>query len=284
MLKKLDTMLEISGLDVVEERIKNIPDDIHEHILGIRVGVTTYEESTSQILDWAVNSQSRYVCAANVHMVMEAYDEATLRTVVNKADLVTPDGMPLVWMLSRLGHPLEDRVYGPTLMLKVLAAADRQGIPVGFYGGAPDVSVRLVNNIKNRYPDLEVVYRFSPPFRELTSREDRDITQDLKASKTRILFVGLGCPKQERWMAAHKDKIQAVMIGVGAAFDFHAGKVRQAPNWLQNKGLEWLFRLFVEPCRLWKRYLKHNPRFAVLGFIELARKRSWKTVNAAKQL
>ena len=131
MLKKLDTMLEISGLDVVEERIKNIPDDIHEHILGIRVGVTTYEESTSQILDWAVNSQSRYICPANVHMVMEAYDEATFRKVVNKADLVTPDGMPLVWMLRRLGHPLEDRVYGPTLMLRIVAAADTKGISGG---------------------------------------------------------------------------------------------------------------------------------------------------------
>ena len=245
----------------------------NSHILDMRVDATTYQESTNQILSWAVNGKSCYVCLANVHMVMEANDDVALRKVVNQADLVVPDGMPLVWMLRRMGHPLEDRVYGPTLTLRVLDAADRQGIPVGFYGGTPDVLVRLVENIQNRYHDLQVVYRFSPPFRGLTPEEDKAIVQDIEASQTRILFVGLGCPKQEHWMAEHLDRVQAVMLGVGAAFDFHAGKIRQAPNWLQNKGLEWLFRLFAEPGRLWKRYLKHNPRFAVLGMMELARKR-----------
>jgi len=245
----------------------------HENILGIQVGVTTYKESISLILDWAVNGQSRYVCVANVHMVMEAYDDATFQNIVNQADLVVPDGMPVVWILRRIGYSLEDRVYGPTLMLKVLKTAARHGIPVGFYGGAPDVSARLAENIQNRYHDLQVVYQCSPPFRDLTPEEDKAIVQDIEASQTRILFVGLGCPKQELWMAAHVDRMQVVMLGVGAAFDFHAGKIRQAPNWLQNKGLEWLFRLFTEPGRLWKRYLKHNPRFAILGMMELARKR-----------
>jgi len=245
----------------------------HERILGIRVDTTTYQESTSQILDWAVNGQSRYVCLANVHMVMEAYDSATLKKVLKQADLVTPDGMPLVWMLRRLGHPLKDRVYGPTLTLRVLEAAASHCIPVGFYGGAQDVLAQLVKNVQSRYKNIQIAYQFSPPFRELTPEEDKAIVQDIEASQTRILFVGLGCPKQEQWMAAHVDRMQTVMLGVGAAFDFHTGKIRQAPNWLQNNGLEWLFRLFTEPSRLWKRYLKHNPRFAVLGMMELARKR-----------
>lgn len=246
---------------------------LHEPILGTLVGVTTYRESVSLILGWAIKGKSRYLCVANVHMVMKAFDDATFQNIVNQADLVVPDGMPVVWILRRIGYSLEDRVYGPTLMLKVLKTAARHGIPVGFYGGAPDVSARLAENIQNRYHDLQVVYQCSPPFRDLTPEEDKAIVQDIEASQTRILFVGLGCPKQELWMAAHVDRMQVVMLGVGAAFDFHAGKIRQAPNWLQNKGLEWLFRLFTEPGRLWKRYLKHNPRFAILGMMELARKR-----------
>jgi N-acetylglucosaminyldiphosphoundecaprenol N-acetyl-beta-D-mannosaminyltransferase len=245
----------------------------NKKILGMHVDTTTYQDVTKKIMKWAVNGENRYVCAANVHMVMEAYDDANFQNIVNLADLVVPDGMPLVWYLRLLGFSLEDRVYGPTLMLKVLKAAARHAIPVGFYGGAQDVLTILVKNIQSRYHDLQVVYRCSPPFRDLTPEEDKAIVQDIEASQTRILFVGLGCPKQEIWMAAHIDRIQVVMLGVGAAFDFHASKIRQAPNWLQNKGLEWLFRLFTEPGRLWKRYLKQNPRFAVLGMMELARKR-----------
>ena len=183
----------------------------HEHILGVRVDTTTYQDSTSQILSWAVNGQSRYVCVTNVHLVMEAHDDAALRKIVNQADLVTPDGMPLVWMLRRLGHPLEDRVYGPTLTLRVLEAAASQCIPVGFYGGAPDVLAQLVKNVQNRYKNIQIAYRFSPPFCELTPEEDKAIVHDIEASQTKILFVGLGCPKQEQWMAAHVDRMQTVI-------------------------------------------------------------------------
>jgi N-acetylglucosaminyldiphosphoundecaprenol N-acetyl-beta-D-mannosaminyltransferase len=143
---------------------------------------------------------------------------------------------------------------------------------MGFYGGAPDVLAQLVKNIQNRYKNIQTAYRFSPPFRELTPEEDKAIVQNIEASQTRILFVGLGCPKQEKWMAAHVDRIQAVMVGVGAAFDFHAGKIRQAPKLLQDYGMEWMFRLIIEPGRLWKRYLTNNPRFAVLAIKELIRK------------
>lgn len=251
----------------------NMKSICFENILRAKVGITNYEETAKQILDWAEKEKRCYVCAANVHMVMETHDNAALRKIVNQADLVVPDGMPLVWMLRLLGHRIDERVYGPTLMLRILEAAARHSITVGFYGGAPDVLNRLLINLRNRYPDLLMAYRFSPPFRKLTPEEDRTIVRNIKASKTRILFVGLGCPKQEYWMATHVKRIQAVLVGVGAAFDFHAGKIRQAPKMLQDYGLEWLFRLVAEPGRLWKRYLKQNPRFAVLGMMELARKR-----------
>ena len=249
----------------------------------MRVDTTSYRDAAQKIIKWAVNGENRYACMANVHMVMEAYDDATFQNIVNQADLVVPDGMPMVWMLRRLGHLLEDRVYGPTLTLKLLEAASRQCIPVGFYGGAPDVLAQLLKNVQNAYKNIQIAYRYSPPFRELTPEEDKAIVQNIEASQTRILFVGLGCPKQEKWMAAHVDRMQAVMLGVGAAFDFHAGKVRHAPNWFQNKGLEWLYRLLIEPGRLWKRYLKHNPRFAVLGMMELARKRRCITIKLARR-
>ena len=246
----------------------------NEKILGMRVDTTNYEDATNQIIKWAVSGETRYVCAANVHMVMETNNDVNLQKIVNQADLVTPDGMPLVWILRRLGHPLDDRVYGPTLMERVLKTAAAIGIPVGFYGGSPNVLKRLVKNLKNKYHGLKVAYQFSPPFRQLRPEEDMAVVKDIQASKTKILFIGLGCPKQEKWMGTHVARLQTVMLGVGAAFDFHAGKFRQAPNLLQNNGLEWLFRLVNEPGRLWKRYLKYNPRFAAMAFMELARRRN----------
>jgi len=238
-------------------------------ILGMRVDPTSYEEATRKVLAWAGAGESRYVCVASVHMVMEAHDDPGFKALVNAADLVTPDGMPLVWMLRRLGYPQQERVYGPELMLRVCERAARQGVPVGFYGGHPEALEALVNNLKSRFPGLRVVYAYSPPFRSLTPEEDEKVTGEINASGARILFVGLGCPKQERWMAEHKNKVQAVMLGVGAAFDFHAGRVRQAPAWMQRAGLEWLFRLLMEPRRLWRRYLRHNPRFIALAMAQL---------------
>jgi len=242
-------------------------------ILGMRVDPTSYEEATRKVLAWAGAGESRYVCVANVHMVMEAHDDPGFKALVNAADLVTPDGMPLVWMLRRLGYPHQERVYGPELTLRVCEEAARQGVPVGFYGGHPEALGALVGNLKARYPSLRVVYAYSPPFRSLTPEEDQKVVEEINTSGVRILFVGLGCPKQERWMAEHKGRIRAVMLGVGAAFDLHAGRVRQAPAWMQAIGLEWLFRFFQEPGRLWRRYFKHNPRFVFLAFLELARMR-----------
>ncbi|KXG78333.1 putative N-acetylmannosaminyltransferase [Fervidicola ferrireducens] len=245
----------------------------HRYILGMRVDATSFQEATRLILKWAGTGESRYVCAANVHMVMEAYDSPAFRKVVNNADLVVPDGMPLAYGLRLLGMRGQERVCGPELMLHVCEAAASQGVPVGFYGGSPDTLQALVKNLSKRFPNLRVAYQYSPPFRPLTAEEDAAVTKQIAASGARILFVGLGCPKQECWMAEHRGKIPAVMLGVGAAFDFHAGRIRQAPRWVQNIGMEWFFRLCMEPRRLWRRYFKHNPRFLILFALQLVGKR-----------
>jgi N-acetylglucosaminyldiphosphoundecaprenol N-acetyl-beta-D-mannosaminyltransferase len=199
-----------------------------------------------------------------VNNVMEGYDSPAFRSVMNRADLVAPDGMPLVWGLRALGIRGATRVYGPDLTPHVLAAAEREGIPVGFYGATGAVLERLLKRIHGRYPRLDVAYALAPPFRPLSDEEDIAVTERINASGARILFVGLSTPKQERWMAAHRGRVGAVMLGVGAAFDFLAGVKRQAPRWMMGAGLEWLFRLASEPRRLWRRYLKHNPRFVFL--------------------
>lgn len=235
----------------------------------MRVDATSYADATGRVLAWARAGESRYVCVATVHMVMEAYDDPSFRRVVNDGDLVTPDGMPLVWMLRALGVRGQERVYGPDLTLHVCRAAALGSVPVGFYGGHPDALDSLLRNLRTRFPQLQVAYAFSPPFRPLTQEEDARVVEEINSSGARILFVGLGCPKQERWMAAHRGRVRSVMLGVGAAFDFHAGRVRQAPRWMQSAGLEWLFRLAMEPRRLWRRYAKHNPRFAVLALAQL---------------
>jgi len=200
---------------------------------------------------------------------MEAHDALDFKEVLNRADLVTPDGMPLVWMLRLKGVKNQARVYGPTLMLHVLEMAARQNISVGFYGGEPATRELLFERMKVAYPHLRVGYSFSPPFRDLSDEETARIRDEINRSGVRILFVGLGCPRQEQWIDAQRGKIQAVMLGVGAAFDFHAGLKPQAPAWMQRLGLEWLFRLSTEPRRLWKRYLYHNPRFIVLAIADL---------------
>ncbi len=241
-------------------------------VLKTQVSQTSYREVVKNVLKWAQARESRYVCAANVHVVMEAWDTPSFCNVVNHADMVTPDGMPLVWMLRAKGKREQERVYGPTLMLHVLKAAADEGLSVGFYGGDAKTLEKLIKRMQAKYPGLIVGFSCSPPFRALSSAEDGQIIQKINTSGVRILFVALGCPKQEKWMAAHRNKISAVMLGVGAAFDFHAGTIKQAPRWIQRLGLEWLFRFMQEPARLWKRYLFHNPRFVILALWELVKK------------
>jgi N-acetylglucosaminyldiphosphoundecaprenol N-acetyl-beta-D-mannosaminyltransferase len=236
----------------------------HRQILDMRVDATSYVDATHRVIAWSNDDLGRYVCVANVHMTMEAWDDPEFRRIVNEADLVTPDGMPLVWALRWLGVQQAVRVYGPTLTLHACERAAHDGVPVGFYGGRPEAVEGLVVAMRERFPGLQVAYAVSPPFRALTPEEDDAVVTEIVASGARILFVGLGCPRQERWMADHKDRLPLVQLGVGAAFDFHAGLVRQAPPALQSVGLEWAFRLAMEPRRLASRYLRHNPRFVWL--------------------
>lgn len=240
-------------------------------LLGMRIDGTSYAAASRQVCAWAAAQESGYVCAANVHMVMECHDDEDFAAVVNQARLVTPDGMPLVWSLRRLGLPDQQRVYGPTLMLHVCAEAERLGIPIGLYGGTTDCLDRLRLVLAERFPRLAIPYAFSPPFRAISSDEDEAICAAIRASAVGLLFVGLGCPKQERWMAGHAARLPVIQLGVGAAFAFHAGMVRQAPGWMQRSGLEWLFRLVVEPRRLWRRYVVNNPRFVVLAGLQILR-------------
>jgi len=240
-------------------------------LLGMRVDATDYGEATARVLAMA-DSGGGATCVATVHMVMEAWDDPDFRRVVNEAELVTPDGVPLVWSLRALGIPDATRVYGPDLTLAVCAEAARRGVPVGFLGGRPEVLERLVRCLAARFPGLDIAFAHSPPFGPLAGVDER-VAEAIEDSGARVLFVGLGCPKQERWMAAHRGVLSCAMVGVGAAFDFHAGVLPQAPAWLQRAGLEWLFRLACEPRRLWRRYAWHNPRFALRIALQLLQRR-----------
>ena len=240
------------------------------YVLGMRVDGTSYRETAEAIADLVSAGDGGAICVSTVHMVMEAFDDPEFQHIVNSADRVTPDGVPIVWALRLLGIENATRVYGPSLMPIVCGLARERGLSVGFYGGSTAVVDELVRRIWQRFPGLNVSFAFAPPFRPLNAEEDRKVIEGIEDSKTDILFVGLGCPKQERWIAEHRKSLSCVMVGVGAAFDFHAGRKAQAPAWMQVSGLEWLFRLCCEPRRLWRRYLYHNPRFVFHFFRQWA--------------
>lgn len=230
-------------------------------VLGQRVDATSYEDAVRRVIEWGRARESRYVCVSTVHMVMEGWDSKDFRACVNGGDLITPDGVPLVWCLKLLGIRSATRVYGPTLTLHLCEAAAKEGMAIGLYGGTEESLKRFVELLGKRFPNLRVACAIAPPFRPLSEEEDAAYCKQMEQSGAQILFVGIGCPKQERWMAAHRGRLNLPMLGVGAAFDFHSGTVKQAPAWMQKAGLEWLFRLCMEPRRLWKRYAWHNPRF-----------------------
>jgi N-acetylglucosaminyldiphosphoundecaprenol N-acetyl-beta-D-mannosaminyltransferase len=235
-----------------------------EQILCIQVRVSNYTQVSDRIFTWASSRQSHYIIAANVHVVMTAYWNQAYRHIVNQASFVVPDGMPLVWALRGLGWPQATRVYGPDLMLHCCQRAAQEQIPVYLYGGTDTLLQKLQDNLRSRYPTLQIAGTHAPPFREPTPAETAADIDRIHQSGAAIVFVALGCPKQELWMAQQQGKLQAVMIGVGAAFAFHSGEVSQAPRWMMATGLEWLYRLAVEPGRLWKRYLINNPIFLIL--------------------
>jgi N-acetylglucosaminyldiphosphoundecaprenol N-acetyl-beta-D-mannosaminyltransferase len=257
-------MLRVSSAQLAAPMQPEASPDASVRIICVPVTLTDIATATDQIVRWSAEETGRYVCLSNVHMVMEAFDDPTFREVVNSADLALPDGMPLVWAQRLLGKRGASRVPGPELTARVLRLAASQGIPVGFYGGSEDSLQRLLVAARSRWPGLRVAVSIAPPFRPVTDEEDAAYTRQIVDSGARILFVGIGCPKQERWMAKHLERIPCVMVGVGQAFDLLAGTKRDAPRWMQQAGLGWLFRLVKEPRRLWRRYAAHNPRFIAL--------------------
>lgn len=233
-------------------------------VLGVGISAVNLDLAVQQIDAWIVSRQRNYVCITGVHGVMESQRDPQLKRIHNAAGMVTPDGMPMVWMNKLRGNGHVGRVYGPDLMLEVCAAGEQRGYKHFFYGGGEGVAEKLSARLRERFPKMQVVGTYCPPFRPLTEDEDRALVEQINSSGADIVWVGLSTPKQERWMAAHLNRLSApVMIGVGAAFDFHAGLKSQAPRWMQKTGLEWFFRLCTEPKRLWKRYLTNNPLFVM---------------------
>lgn len=234
------------------------------NILGIDVAAVTLQDTIGLIESWITNADfGHYVCATGVHGITEGMRNPAIQEIHNKADAVVPDGMPLVWFGRKRGYHSMNRVYGPDLMLAVLQRATETGWTNYFYGGAPGVAEALKVAMEQKFKGLKVIGTFCPPFRPLNADEETSLLEEIKHLQPDLLWIGLSTPKQELLMAHLKtmDIKAKVMLGVGAAFDFHTGRIRQAPRWIQQCGLEWLFRLCMEPRRLGPRYLRNNPLF-----------------------
>lgn len=233
-------------------------------VLGAPIDAVSWDAALGRLHTWSRQRESRYVCLCNVHSVVTAARDRGFRRAVANADMATPDGMPVSWMLRRQGYLQQRRISGPDLMERYCAQAATTGEPMFLYGATDGTLERLKQRLSERFPGLNIVGSLAPPFRDLDADEDQAVVDAINASGAGIVWVGLGCPKQEQWMAEHRGRIRAVMVGVGAAFDFHSGARKRAPQWMQHSGLEWLYRLLAEPRRLWRRYLVSNTLF-VLG-------------------
>jgi N-acetylglucosaminyldiphosphoundecaprenol N-acetyl-beta-D-mannosaminyltransferase len=241
------------------------------NVLGVGVSALNLDQARDLVLGTRGRPRCGYVCLGTVHNVSEARRDPAYRRILNDSWLTTPDGMPLVWLAHRQGRHAVTRVYGPDLMLAVCAAGRASGLRHFFYGGAPGVAAELRVRLCQLFPGLEVVGTHTPPFRPLTADEFAEFQAVIAAGRPDVIWVGLGTPKQDRFMAEVWDRLDAgVLIGVGAAFDFLSGRRRQAPRWMQHSGLEWLFRLIQEPRRLAYRYLVFNPLFIVRALTQLA--------------
>ena len=240
-----------------------VPPPDSAEVLGVPLGLTDYDGALDWIDSMVAARQRGYVCVCNVHAVMASAEDPELRSALMRSSVNVPDGQPLVWALNLLGHSLSDRVYGPELMARSCARAAGSGQRIYLYGGRNQGAlVQLALNLRQRYPGVRIVGGYSPPHRPLTDEEREAVVKEINGSRADVVWVGIGVPKQEKWMAEMRDELQApVLVGVGAAFDFHAGLVPQAPNLLQESGLEWAYRLAHEPRRLWRRYTRYNPRF-----------------------
>jgi len=239
-------------------------------ILGVKISVIDINDACLLIEDVILKRHKIYICVCPVSTIMECKRNKKVLTSVNSADLVTPDGMPVVWIGKMQGYKNIRRVYGPELMQKICGISEKNGYRNYLYGSSPNVLSKLREKLHKEYPGLIISGIFSPPFRQLSKDEDDKVVEDINSSNVDIVWVGLGSPKQDLWMYEHRDRINApVMIGVGAAFDFLSGIKLQAPRWIRNNGFEWLFRLITEPNRLWRRYLINNSLFVFYVTLEL---------------
>ena len=251
------------------------------NVIGAPIDVVYWGGAVATLLRWAAARESRFVCACNVHSVMTAQSDAGLAAALRDADMVLPDGAPVAWLMrqstagaataAQSTPAAQQRVTGPDLMWRYFAAAAPYRESIFLYGGSPDTLARLSARITATFPGLRIVGTHSPPFRPLSAQEDQADVDMLNASGASTVWVSLGCPKQEVWMAEHRARVQSVLVGVGAAFGFHAGTIRRAPLWMQGLALEWLHRLLSEPQRLWRRYLTTNAAFVVAAVRQLWR-------------
>lgn len=243
-------------------------------VLGVPIDVISMSDAADRILCWAKARESRYVTICNAHVVVTASQDTEYGRIIAGSDMATPDGAPVAWVLRNSGFNGQRRVCGPDLMWLLCEMSARERVSIYAYGSTGATLNLLKTRLSHVFPSLFIGGLESPPFRPLSNDEDEAVIARINSSGAGIVFVGLGCPKQERWMASHRGRINAVMIGVGAAFDFHAGTVRRAPQWMQRSGLEWLYRLCSEPRRLWKRYLVTNSIFIFGAALQLLKIRN----------
>ena len=239
-------------------------------VLGVTVHAVQIPGVVAQMEAWIrERAACHFVAVTGMHGVTEAQHDPGFKEILNAADMLVPDGMPLVWLARRHGFELRRRVYGPELMANFCEQTAAKGYRHFFYGGAPGVAEDLARRFISRFPGMVMAGTCSPPFRALTAEEDSAVVRAIEAARADILWIGLSTPKQERWMFEHRDRLKVpVLIGVGAAFDFHTGRIARAPAWMGDHGLEWLFRLSHEPRRLWRRYLVYAPEFAAHVLLE----------------
>ena len=249
---------------------REISENKRFNVLGVGVGALNLDSARQAMLSALEEGKKGYVCVTGVHGVSEAQSDPEFRRILNRALLNTPDGMPLVWLGRRQFGNQVDRVYGPDLMLDICRSTEGTSFRHFFYGGGPGVVEKLTSNLMERFPKMQIAGHYTPPFRPLNKEEEENLMRLLEDRKPDLFWVGLSTPKQERFMAEHFHKLKTtLMVGVGAAFDFHAKKMKQVPRWIQRSGFEWLFRLSLEPRRLWKRYLKNNPLFLYRVFTQI---------------
>ncbi|HEY9652917.1 MAG TPA: WecB/TagA/CpsF family glycosyltransferase [Coleofasciculaceae cyanobacterium] len=240
-----------------------------QNVINFSITALPFEKQIQTILAWANRRESRTVCVANVHMLMEAQDNLEMAHVLDKADLVAPDGMPLVWMMRLLGVNNQERVAGMDIFLSLCQNAQSSKVSVFFVGSITPILERMRRRLEQEFPNLEIAGMESLPFHPLTTTEDKALIQKINGSGAGLLFVSLGCPKQEHWIAQHKGRIQSVMIGLGGVFPVYAGIHKRAPRRVRELGLEWFYRLIQEPRRLWGRYYKTIPPFIWLAIKQL---------------